>query len=98
MITLDPKLKISLLLPTRKRVKLLQRSIDSILNTVSSIDNIEILIAIDSDDLGTTEYLNTVLVPNFQSRNINMRAFTFERQGYAKLHLLYNYLATKRVS
>lgn len=85
--------RISILLPTRNRVDLCRRSINSLLDNASTTDGIEILLAIDSDDQASIDFLNNELVPEFNKRDIAMRAFTFNRLGYLNLHLYVNHLA-----
>ena len=93
MITLYSGVNISIMLPTRKRVALLKRSLESILSTVSDITNIEILFAVDDDDVETLEYINNIVIPEFNARNIIAKIFIMQRMGYNKLHHYYNYLA-----
>ena len=42
--------KISVLLATRQRTELLDKSIDSLLSNVSNTDNVEIMLGIDNDN------------------------------------------------
>lgn len=51
-------MNISILCPTRKRKKNVQRLIDSALNTACDRKNIEFVFYIDNDDLETIDYLN----------------------------------------
>jgi hypothetical protein len=81
--------KISILLPTRKRVKLLKRSVDSLADYASDKNNVEILIAYDKDDTDTKNFLKT------DWAEVSVKAFEFERCGYLNIHKYYNALAEK---
>ena len=48
---------ISLLITTRKRIKSLRRLFDSIEETCNRTDNLEVLLAIDDDDIGTIRFI-----------------------------------------
>lgn len=76
---------ISVLLPTRGRVALLEKSIQSLRSNARSKASIEILVAADSDDVETLEAapaLADVLV-------------TMDRVGYSRLNEYYNALAAQ---
>lgn len=49
---------ISVLIPSRDRVKLLKRTVESIWNMSSSMDVVEIVFRVDEDDQKTIDYLN----------------------------------------
>ena len=49
--------KISVLLATRQRTELLDKSIDSLLSNVSNTDNVEIMLGIDNDDQETLDFV-----------------------------------------
>lgn len=85
--------RISILIPTRKRVDLLRRSINSLIDTASTVQGIDILIGIDNDDTETNDYLQNELVPYLNEKNASMRAFSFDRMGYKNLHQYANFLA-----
>jgi len=92
MLTLNPTFDFSILIPTRKRTKLLHRAINSILDTKSSETTIEFVLGIDDDDIDTQEYLREVLVKELQEKNIVLRAYISPRAGYNKLHTYFNNL------
>ena len=50
---------ISILLPTRERTQLVEKSIKSLLDLATDPSNIEILIAYDDDDQLSREYFNS---------------------------------------
>ena len=51
--------KISVLLATRSRPKMLEDSIDSLLSNVSDSTNVEILLGVDNDDQETIDFIQT---------------------------------------
>lgn len=87
--------RISVIIPTRKRIKLLRNSIDSLINNLSSVEGIDLLIAADNDDIETIKYIENELVPHLDKKNVMMRSFNFNRLGYKNLHLYANYLANE---
>jgi hypothetical protein len=50
---------ISILLPTRKRVSQLKKSMDSLLSNAKNPDKIQPLFGVDDDDTETLEFLKT---------------------------------------
>lgn len=84
--------RISILLPTRNRVELLQRSVDSIINTANDLKNIEFLFAIDYDDTISADYIVNDLTP-YLTNVVSSRTYTFQRFGYSNLNFYYNGLA-----
>ena len=85
--------RISVMIPTRKRTDLLKKSIDSLVDNASSVDGIDILLAVDDDDTITNEFLTNELVAHLNEKNVSMRAFSFARLGYKNLNQYANYLA-----
>ena len=51
--------RISVLLATRSRPKMLEDSIDSLLSNVSDSTNVEILLGVDNDDQETIDFIQT---------------------------------------
>lgn len=82
--------KVSILLPTRNRFDMVVNSINSLFNTCSSIENFEILIALDNDDIETSNNLKSYL-----KDKTNVKLFFYERQFYRGLHNYYNDLCLK---
>lgn len=80
---------ISILLPTRKRFSYLKSSIESLVNTCTNKNNIEILLLFDDDDEDTIE--------NFNSWNKDFKHETIitPRLGYKGMHTYNNMLAEK---
>lgn len=85
--------RISVMFPTRNRVDLLRKSLNSLIDKASSMVGIEILIAIDDDDQATIDFVNNELVPEYNERNIVMKAYTFPRLGYSQFNRYMNYMA-----
>jgi hypothetical protein len=81
---------ISVLVPTRKRPSLLCRMASSLVQTCASIDNVELLLAFDSDDEGTKQAWES----SSQANQINWRCVVMERLGYRGMHIYTNTLAT----
>lgn len=77
-------MKVSIILPTRKRFQSLRRSIDSLLSTATRAD-VEVLLAVDDDDLETLERLKSEDIPG-------SKVLVGPRLGYINLHLYVNQL------
>lgn len=84
--------KISILLPTRKRVETVIKSISSILSTASNPANIEILIAYDDDDEESKEFFSTTWFPFVEQSGATTKVFETERFGYLRLYRYVNFL------
>ena len=82
--------KVTILLPTRKRVEMAIKSINSLYENALSEENFEILIAFDNDDLETEQLLR-----NYYQTKSNIKFYSFERQFYRGLHNYYNELSLK---
>ena len=86
--------KIAVMLPTYKRTDALSRSLFSLIDRASDLDNIEFRLGIDNnDDIGMNHFLN-VIQPELDQRGINYEAIGFEPLGYMGLNRYYNTLAT----
>jgi glycosyltransferase involved in cell wall biosynthesis len=84
---------LSILLPTRGRREMLKRSIESLINTASTPGRLEILLGIDEDDEGLTEYLKDEIAPMLLEKQVECRANLFKPLGYENLHQYVNHLA-----
>lgn len=87
----DNRLRISVMIPTRKRTESLEKSVQSLIDNASSMEGIEFLIAIDEDDPESINFVSDKLVGKLNELKIAMRAYTFPRLGYVNLH---NYINT----
>ena len=76
---------ISILLPTRKRVKQLKKSVASLLDNAKNPDKIQPLFGVDDDDIETLEYLKKA---NYKNQSV----LKFKRLGYENLHMYNNSL------
>lgn len=74
---------ISVLLPTRGRVKLLEKSIKSLRTNTRDKQNVEILVAVDLDDTDTLEVAS----------DLADKVVSMERVGYSRLNEYYNALS-----
>lgn len=86
--------KISLLLATRQRLNMLDKSLDSLLTNISDTNNIEIMLGIDNDDQETLDFVQS---EDFQNKmqeeyNVDVQAVLFDRLGYKNLHQYMNRL------
>ena len=86
--------RISVLLATRQRPDMLEKSIDSLLSNVSDSRNVEILLGVDNDDQETIDHIQN---DDFQTKmqdtyNVDIQAVLFERLGYKNLHEYMNTL------
>ena len=83
---------ISLLMPTRKRVRLLDRFVQSLLDTTSAIDDIELILCIDEDDEESRLYedrrvsIKKVIVPpGLTMGALNIKCFELSAGDYIML-------------
>lgn len=83
-------MKISVLLPTRGRTDTLLRSIESLLLKANDPANVEILLAMDRDDLKSIQYVHEHIVDRWPN---NIHIYQMEPLGYKKLSIYYNTLA-----
>lgn len=85
---------VTVLLPTRQRPHLVERSVRSLLDNSSDPSAIEIAVAFDQDDDQSQQYLNSTewseLIKSFNSQ---AKVFETPRWGYQELHKYYNLLA-----
>jgi len=79
-------INITILLPTRKRVTTLKKSIESLINTAKHSERLQFLFAIDEDDLDTINFLKSSHYPN-------QTVITFKPMGYENIHKYNNTLA-----
>lgn len=77
-------------MPTRGRYEMAKKSIDSLFDNCKDPNNFEVLLAVDNDDIETTEKLEA-----YASDKSNVRLVYFERQYYRGLHNYINRLASE---
>ncbi len=74
---------ISLIIPTRKRTKSLRRLFNSIQETCKDTDNLEVVLAIDDDDIETIRFVKEYAIDT----GLQIRPIISDRgKGYADLH------------
>lgn len=87
---------ISVLIPTRKRSKLVERSVRSLLCNANTASQIEIMIAYDLDDAESKEYFaSSQWKSMIESFGATSQVFETPVWGYNALHTYYNFLAEK---
>lgn len=85
---------ISILLPTRKRVTMVESSLTSLLEKTRHPDQLEILIAYDDDDDQSNAYFTSQAWQSFIHKwPVDHRLFRVPRWGYRALHKYINMLA-----
>lgn len=85
------KFKISILLPTRERSKKFQRMLNSLIDTCSDLNRIEILLLIDEDDKEAENYRNIIKDKIYNS--ISFKLFEKSLETHA---IRNNFLATQK--
>ena len=85
------KFKISILLPTRERSKKFQRMLNSLIDTCSDLNRIEILLLIDEDDKESENYRNIIKDKIYNS--ISFKLFEKSLETHA---IRNNFLATQK--
>lgn len=88
------KTVISILLPTRGRTDVLEKSLKSLINTASDPSRLEILLGLDDDDEAIRPYIEKNIAPFMQEKSVECRANIFEPLGYEKLNIYVNTLAS----
>lgn len=81
----------SLLVPTRQRFSQFNKLLESIKNTISNVQNVEILVAIDKDDRGSIEYVNECKIVHHPE--LNIKPYIRERTIFLNRDY-YNWLAS----
>lgn len=85
--------KISVLLPTRKRIQAVVNSIGSLLANAKDTSRIEILIAYDDDDAESRQFFEETWHPFVAQSQATTKVFETERFGYLRLYKYVNFLA-----
>jgi hypothetical protein len=78
-------MKISIIYPTRKRYDLFVKSTDSLIENCSDLNNLEILVAMDDDDIETIEKTKKYII-----NKPFIKLFVSERHFYKNLNLYVN--------
>lgn len=91
----DPEYDITVMLPTRGRGKLSEKSLYTLIDLAKDNTRIEYLIALDEDDAETIKYYKDTVVPRFKKDRINFNIWVVKPLGYARLNEYVNYLGAK---
>ena len=91
---MSKKFSISVLLPTRKRTKMVEKSVASILDNAKTPGEIQIAIAYDDDDVESHTYFKDSHWQNLiESQGATQVSFQCPKWGYSDLHKCYNLMA-----
>lgn len=85
--------KIAILLPTRGRTDALDRSLVGLLEKASDLDNIQVLLGLDTDDSVGVEHFQKELQPKLDNMGVDYTAMLFTPMGYGRLNEYINELA-----
>jgi hypothetical protein len=92
---ITPEFDIAILLPTRGRAEMLERSIKSVVELADDPSRVQIMFGFDNDDeIGTQHFIDKVQ-PWLDEKNVNYTAMTFNPLGYIRLNEYVNELARK---
>lgn len=86
---------ISVLLPTRGRGKLAERSLMSLIDKAKDNSRVEYRIALDNDDEETLEYFKENIIPKFDKLKLNFHIVVTPPIGYQKLNQYVNFLGSQ---
>ena len=88
-----PEFDIAILLPTRGRAEMLERSVKSVIDLAANASRVQIMFGFDNDDaIGTTHFEKT-LQPWLDQQGVNYTAMSFAPMGYIRLNEYVNELA-----
>ncbi len=90
---IESLIQFSLLVPTRARPIFRKNLLDSILNTAKNHSNIEILFAVDEDDIDSMKNIETLKI---KFKKLNIKMFKREQSIFTNKDY-YNWLASKSV-
>lgn len=84
---------IAILLPTRGRSEMLERSLRSLIDNAANINKIQFLFGLDNDDTVGVDHFIKVIQPWLDQDNIAYSALSFEPLGYGRLNEYVNQMA-----
>ena len=90
---MTPKYNIAILLPTRGRAEMLERSLKSLVELAHQPELVQIMLAFDKDDDVGVKHFAEVVQPWLKENKINYTAMKFEPLGYIRLNEYVNTLA-----
>lgn len=86
---------LSILLPTRGRTTMLERSIMSLIDNAADATNIEWIMAFDDDDADSLAYFQEKIIPRIEASGGAYEVMIFPRLGYQRLNEYINALAAE---
>jgi hypothetical protein len=90
---INPEYDIAILLPTRGRADMLERSIKSLVTLANNKARIQIMFGFDNDDEVGVEHFESVVQPWLDEQGVTYTAMGFEPLGYIRLNEYVNELA-----
>jgi len=90
---INPEYDIAILLPTRGRADMLERSIKSLVTLAKYKTKIQIMFGFDNDDDIGVEHFESVVQPWLDEQGVTYTAMGFEPLGYIRLNEYVNELA-----
>ena len=90
---MTPEYDIAILLPTRGRDGMLERSVKSVVELADDPSRIQIMFGFDDDDAVGTEYFQDTIQPWLDDKDISYTAMSFRPLGYIRLNEYVNELA-----
>lgn len=91
----EPKYDIAILLPTRGRDGMLERSLKSLIELAADSKSIQIMLGFDSDDNIGIDYFVKSIKPWLDENQVHYTALKFQPLGYIRLNEYVNELARK---
>ena len=83
---------ITVLLPTRGRTRALDTSLRSLIGLADDPSSVEILLAFDRDDTGSSNYFQEHIAPWITEQGTGFTAYCYDRLGYLRLNEYINSL------
>ena len=90
-----PEFDIAILLPTRGRAEMLERSVKSVIDLADNPAKVQLMFGFDNDDEIGINYFTEELQPWLDDNNVTYTAMTFAPLGYIRLNEYVNELARK---
>ena len=88
-----PEFDIAILLPTRGRAEMLERSVKSVIDLAANASRVQIMFGFDNDDAIGTTHFEKALQPWLDQQGVNYTAMSFAPMGYIRLNEYVNELA-----
>ena len=88
-----PEFDIAILLPTRGRAEMLERSVKSVIDLAANASRVQIMFGFDNDDAIGTTHFEKELQPWLDQQGVNYTAMSFAPMGYIRLNEYVNELA-----